>query len=112
MSDMTVGQEPRRALATALWTLPRRTSVLRSRTLQASRARCLSSLSPSDSARRSPAPSCGPLRRVSSRFNARALRLAKEFLDAEWRVVSSSEVEQLTGLSRYTLARQFRVAFA
>jgi len=113
------------ALATALCTLPRPTSVLRSRTSQASRARCLSSLSPSHSARRSPArhaafasrleplqrdalivqiaealrtaDSSLPALRTTRHLDARALRLAKEFLDAERRVVSSSEVEQLTG---------------
>ena len=53
-----------------------------------------------------------PALRTTSHLDPRALRLAKEFLDAERRVVSSSELEQLTGLSRYTLARQFRVAFA
>jgi AraC-like DNA-binding protein len=41
-----------------------------------------------------------------------ALERARQFLDAECtRVVHSTELESLTGLTRYELARQFRVLF-
>jgi AraC-like DNA-binding protein len=43
------------------------------------------------------------------RFDGDAVRRAREFLDAESaRVVRSAELEAVTGLSRYDLARQFR----
>jgi AraC-like DNA-binding protein len=56
-------------------------------------------------------PSCGggatPIRLDDS-----ALARARQFLDAETiRVIRSSELEQITGLTRYGLARQFRSAF-
>jgi AraC-like DNA-binding protein len=57
-------------------------------------------------------PSCAAgARRV--RVDANALARARLFLDAETaRVVRSSELEQVSGLERYDLARQFRAAFA
>lgn len=46
------------------------------------------------------------------RLDVRALARARRFLDAETRrVVQSSELEGVTGLTRYDLARQFRAAF-
>jgi AraC-like DNA-binding protein len=56
-------------------------------------------------------PSCGggatPIRRDGS-----AVTRARQFLDAETsRVIRSSELEEVTGLTRYDLARQFRSAF-
>ena len=46
------------------------------------------------------------------RLDVRALARARRFLDAETaRVVQSSELEEVTGLTRYDLARQFRAAF-
>jgi AraC-like DNA-binding protein len=48
----------------------------------------------------------------SRRVNVSALERARQFLDAErTRVVRSTELEALTGLTRYDLARQFRVVF-
>jgi AraC-like DNA-binding protein len=54
-------------------------------------------------------PSC---RRVTPprRFDMAALERARDFLDAQkTRVVRSAELEIVTGLTRYELARQFRV---
>jgi AraC-like DNA-binding protein len=49
---------------------------------------------------------------VSRHVNSRAVNRARQFLDAEGpRVVRSAELETVTGLTRYELARQFRVAF-
>jgi AraC-like DNA-binding protein len=46
------------------------------------------------------------------RVHGRAVARARQFLDAETtRVIRSSELEEVTGLSRYDLARQFRSAF-
>jgi AraC-like DNA-binding protein len=46
------------------------------------------------------------------RLDAAALDRARRFLDAEKeRMVHSSELERITGLTRYELARQFRTAF-
>ena len=46
------------------------------------------------------------------RVDISAIELARQFLDAErTRVVHSSELESITGLTRYDLARQFRVMF-
>jgi AraC-like DNA-binding protein len=46
------------------------------------------------------------------RVDARALDRARQFLDAETaRVIRSFELEAVTGLGRYELARQFRTAF-
>jgi AraC-like DNA-binding protein len=48
---------------------------------------------------------------VPSRVDATAVERAREFLDAEkTRIVRSSELEAITGLTRYELARQFRIA--
>jgi AraC-like DNA-binding protein len=48
-----------------------------------------------------------PLRR----YDAAAIERARQFLDAETtRVIQSSELEVVTGLTRYELARQFRAA--
>jgi len=48
----------------------------------------------------------------SRRVDVRALERARQFLDAEkTRVVHSRELEAITGLTRYDLARQFRIAF-
>ena len=55
----------------------------------------------------------GAARPASSRSaDVRALERARQFLEAEkTRVVHSSELEAATGLTRYELARQFRVLF-
>ena len=46
------------------------------------------------------------------RLDVAALERAREFLDAEkTRVVRSAELEAVTGLTRYDLARQFRVMY-
>jgi AraC-like DNA-binding protein len=59
-----------------------------------------------DAERRGPAP------RASQRVDAGALERARRFLDAErTRVVRSAELESVTGLTRYDLARQFRATF-
>jgi AraC-like DNA-binding protein len=48
---------------------------------------------------------------VHRRVDARAVERARQFLDAQCtRVVRSSELETITGLTRYDLARQFRQA--
>jgi AraC-like DNA-binding protein len=53
-------------------------------------------------------PACGA---APVRMDRRAVARARAFLDAETaRVVSSSELEATTGLTRYELARQFRAA--
>jgi AraC-like DNA-binding protein len=50
----------------------------------------------------------GPV--ISRRVDVAAVGRARQFLDAErTRVVRSSELESITGLTRYDLARQFRV---
>lgn len=47
-----------------------------------------------------------------TRLDAAALQRARQFLDAEKnRVVRSAELEAFTGLSRYELARQFRLFY-
>lgn len=52
-------------------------------------------------------PSAGRVRLGAS--NARAVKIAREYLDAEFlRSASSAELEQLTGLSRFALTRHFR----
>jgi AraC-like DNA-binding protein len=49
---------------------------------------------------------------VSRRVDAAAVERARQFLDAEkTRVVRSCELEAITGLTRYDLARQFRIMF-
>jgi len=54
----------------------------------------------------------GPAPAVRRRVDAGAVERARRFLDAErTRVVHSSELESITGLTRYDLARQFRIAF-
>ena len=46
------------------------------------------------------------------RLDGRAIDRARQFLDAETaRIIQSSELEAITGLTRYDLARQFRTAF-
>src|SRR5262249_30656530 len=48
----------------------------------------------------------GPSRRV----DAAAIERARQFLDTEWgRMVHSTELESITGLTRYDLCRQFRI---
>src|SRR5206468_1531900 len=48
---------------------------------------------------------------VQRRVDIRAVERARQFLDAErTRVVRSSELEAITGLTRHDLARQFRIA--
>jgi AraC-like DNA-binding protein len=55
-------------------------------------------------------PSC-VRRRSADRLAAREIDRARRYLDAETdRVVQSSELETITGLTRYELARQFRAA--
>ena len=52
-----------------------------------------------------------PLSGVSRRVDVAAVARARAFLDAEkTRVVRAAELEAITGLTRYDLARQFRVA--
>ncbi|HEY9289139.1 MAG TPA: AraC family transcriptional regulator [Candidatus Dormibacteraeota bacterium] len=52
-----------------------------------------------------------PGRPASRTLDLVSINLAREFLDAEKsRVVRSAELERVTGLSRYELARQFRLA--
>src|SRR5438445_546212 len=47
---------------------------------------------------------------ASPRVDVSAVERARRFLDAErTRVVHSSELEPITGLTRYDLARQFRI---
>ena len=49
---------------------------------------------------------------LSDRFDTRAIERAREYLDAHARrIVHSSELEKVTGLSRYELARQFKLKF-
>ena len=56
-------------------------------------------------------PSCGGGARPIHRDGS-AIARARQFLDAETtRVIRSSELEEVTGLTRYELARQFRSAF-
>jgi AraC-like DNA-binding protein len=56
-------------------------------------------------------PSCGD-GAAPIRLDGRALARARQFLDIETtRVIRSSELEEVTGLTRYDLARQFRSAF-
>jgi AraC-like DNA-binding protein len=56
-------------------------------------------------------PSCGP-GATPIRVDGGAVARARQFLDAETsRVIRSSELEEVTGLTRYDLARQFRSAF-
>lgn len=54
-------------------------------------------------------PSCSPAAQLRY-LDVAALNQARQFLDAEKaRVVHSAELEAVTGLSRYDLARQFRL---
>jgi AraC-like DNA-binding protein len=54
-------------------------------------------------------PTCTEIR-PPRHLNVSAIRRAREFLDAEkTRVVTSAELETVTGLTRYELARQFRL---
>lgn len=56
-------------------------------------------------------PSCGRAA-APIRLDGRALARARQCLDAETtRVIRSAELEEVTGLTRYDLARQFRSAF-
>jgi AraC-like DNA-binding protein len=49
---------------------------------------------------------------IARRVDVAAVERARQFLDAEkTRVVHSRELEQVTGLTRYDLARQFRIVF-
>src|SRR5437867_5388 len=49
---------------------------------------------------------------VSRRVDVQAIERARQFLDAErTRVVHSTELESITGLTRYDLSRQFRIMF-
>ena len=49
---------------------------------------------------------------TSRRVDVRAIDRARQFLDAEkTRVVHSDELESVTGLTRYDVARQFRILF-
>ena len=52
----------------------------------------------------------GAMAMTSRRIDVRAVERARQFLDAEkTRVVHSRELESITGLTRYDLARQFRI---
>jgi len=54
----------------------------------------------------------GPSSSAEIRIDARAVERARRFLDAaRTRVVHSAELESVTGLTRYDLARQFRRMF-
>ncbi|HEY3067215.1 MAG TPA: AraC family transcriptional regulator [Methylomirabilota bacterium] len=49
---------------------------------------------------------------VSRRIDVRAVERARQFLEAETpRAVHSTELESITGLTRYDLCRQFRILF-
>ncbi|HXX39419.1 MAG TPA: AraC family transcriptional regulator [bacterium] len=49
---------------------------------------------------------------LSRRVDVQAVERARQFLDAEkTRVVHSTELESITGLTRYELCRQFRIVF-
>src|SRR6185503_11118567 len=49
-------------------------------------------------------------RPTASRVDVPAVERARQFLDAErTRIVHSTELESITGLTRYDLARQFRI---
>jgi AraC-like DNA-binding protein len=49
---------------------------------------------------------------IARRIDVRAIERARQFLDAEkTRVVHSRELESLTGLTRYDVARQFKLMF-
>src|SRR5262249_41159451 len=49
---------------------------------------------------------------ISRHVNVRAIERARQFLDAErTRVVHSTELETITGLTRYDVCRQFRTMF-
>jgi AraC-like DNA-binding protein len=49
---------------------------------------------------------------ASQRVDVKAIERARQFLDAErTRVVHSTELESITGLTRYDLARQFKLMF-
>ncbi|HKX18264.1 MAG TPA: AraC family transcriptional regulator [bacterium] len=49
---------------------------------------------------------------ISRRIDARAIEFARQLLDADWtRTIRSTELEAVTGLTRYDLARQFRLMF-
>ena len=49
---------------------------------------------------------------VSRRVDVRANERARQLLDAErTRIVHSTELESITGLTRYDLSRQFRIMF-
>lgn len=57
------------------------------------------------------APGCPPISRPRH-LDIAALKRARQFLDVEMtRVVRSAELEALTGLTRYDLARQFRARY-
>lgn len=49
--------------------------------------------------------------RVGRQLDRRAITLVRDYLDARPRAAHSKELERITGLSRYELARQFRVAY-
>jgi AraC-like DNA-binding protein len=56
-------------------------------------------------------PSCGGAA-TPIRLDGSAVVRARQFLDSETtRVIRSAELEEVTGLTRYDLARQFRAAF-
>ncbi|HLJ61767.1 MAG TPA: AraC family transcriptional regulator [bacterium] len=46
------------------------------------------------------------------RFDHAAIERARAFLDSRRAIVRSAELEAVTGLSRYELARQFRISYA
>jgi AraC-like DNA-binding protein len=55
---------------------------------------------------------CCPQESIARRLDLAALEQARQFLDAEkLRVVHSAELEAVTGLTRYDLARQFRLRY-
>src|SRR5260370_38663781 len=55
-------------------------------------------------------PCCKPVSRLRH-LDVAALERARQFLRMKTRVVRSSELEAVTGLTRYELARQFRVRY-
>ena len=56
-------------------------------------------------------PSLSARARPSRRLDLPALERARDFLDSRQTVVRSAELEAVTGLSRYELARQFRAVY-
>ena len=77
-----------------------------SRPARAARARC-----PGAAARRGPAQRGGSRVERQRHLDHAALDRARAFLDTERSIVRSADLEAVSGLSRFELARQFRARF-